>query len=186
MSESTVAATTPNGDAAANGMLDAFGRWILAADTRVVLIGAVIIAVVIGIVLASKGRKLATDSYVHLGLTLAQIYSAGAIFAVLVLTDPPAFGKLDPFARQSAGLIACIVLIMGVVQHVLGLFGEAKSARTLTSQLEELAANVSTLGDGKLTGDPLKSRAEELAKTARSLASDSATLVTAAEKIVQK
>jgi hypothetical protein len=167
----------------ASSVLDSIGNWILSADTRWVVIIAGVMVLLIGIYLAIKHRALTTDASIHLGLTLAQIYSAAAIFAVLVLTEPPALGKLDAFARQSAGFIAFIVLIMGVWGHVQGLFGRIKAPADLDKKLQDLAVEVSNLGKGQLSGDELKKKANELATLARNLAADSSNLVNAAAKI---
>jgi hypothetical protein len=163
------------------GILDTIGNWILGADTRWVVICAGLLLIPSGIVLARQHRSLTMEGFINLSLTLAQLYSASAIFAVFVLTDPPALGKLDPFARQSAGFIAFIALLLGVIKYLTELFGRSKVPSNLRTKLEALAKEVSDLGGQ--SGDDLKKKADELAIRARKLAGDTKNLVAAAATI---
>ena len=104
----------PQGD-----LLNTIGQAILKVDTRWVIIGAVLIVGIFSLVLwKRKNRWVSREDAVGLGLTLPQLYSAPVLFSMLVLIQPPAVDLVGNFQRQSAGLLAFIFLIAGVIVQV--------------------------------------------------------------------
>lgn len=95
--------------------LNALGHAILGVDTRWVVLGALLILILFCLInRVGKKRWPSRDETQSLSLALLQLYSAPVLFAMLVLTEPPAFGLVGNLERQGAGLLGSIFLAFGV------------------------------------------------------------------------
>ncbi len=104
---------------AQSDFLSDIGLAILTLDTRWVIVAAIVfVGLYIFALYLKKKRFLRQDDAVSLGLALLQLYSAPVLFSMLVLTQPPAIDLVGTFQRQSAGALAFIFLIGGVLAQI--------------------------------------------------------------------
>jgi hypothetical protein len=104
---------------AKSDFLNEIGLAILTLDTRWVILAAIVfVGLYIVVHRWKKKRFMRQDDAVSLGLTLLQLYSAPVLISMLVLTQPPAIDLVGTFQRQSAGALAFIFLIGGVLTQI--------------------------------------------------------------------
>lgn len=109
-------------------LLNTIGQGILSVDTRLILLCAVLFVGVFVALLKLKKRRVPSGwETINLVLTVIQLYSAPVVLSMLVLTQPPAVDRVSALQRQSAGMIAGIFLIGGVISQIMKFWAQSKT-----------------------------------------------------------
>jgi len=132
-------------------ILEKCGLAILKFDTRWVIVASLLCVGIFYLVLrfGKQHRAMSTEEGVNLGLVLLQLYSAPVLLAVLVLTQPPAIDQISGLERQSAGLLAFIFMVGGVLQQIGNLW---KADRNKSPQQPATAASTAADKSGDAKG----------------------------------
>jgi Na+-transporting NADH:ubiquinone oxidoreductase subunit NqrB len=109
-------------------LLNTIGQVILSVDTRLILLCAVLFVGVFVVLLKLTKRRVPSGwETINLVLTVIQLYSAPVVLSMLVLTQPPAVDRVSALQRQSAGMIAGIFLIGGVISQIMKFWAQSKT-----------------------------------------------------------